>query len=813
MKQLYTLLIFSAFSIVSNAQTATVKGKVSDEKDNSPMIGVNVKIKGTTIAMSTDLEGNYELKVPADKPFALELTYVGYQNRTIDILPLKGNTEKMVNVTMTDVTKEMEIVVVTGSKFEKKLGEETVSLDVLKGQNITQSNQSLSEAVNKVPGVNMLGNRTISIRGGSGFADATGNRVLVLLDDIPMVSPENGGIRWEAMPTEAINQMEIIKGAASASYGSSALNGLINIRTISPKAGEPLTKLYTGFGFYDHHANKDFYWFKRKLVDGKEKYQAPVFGNVSIVHASRIGNVDLTANIAFNTNEGYAMKNSYERIRGFVKLKYVPTKLKSLAMGVMMNVSHERNDDFFLYKGYADYPSDFGDSLIQAITNKDTEMMKRNVATINSSKRDSFVLVSQNFDVQKILTINVNPYVNYYDKQDNKHTVRVGYYFARGQNTSGDSSQSHKIYGDYAFSKRFKELDLNISTGISGYYTNVRSLTFGKRFEANAGWFFQFDKKFFKRLTVSGGVRLEFYKLDTTSSMNEQWVLNKILNRSGANAIKSPVQPLFRFGLNYQATEGTFIRASFGQGYRFPSISEKFVETPRSGAYAVPNFNLRPESGWSAEIGIKQGVKISKWMFYADVAGFVNRYRDLIEFVNLQRDSSPVPVPSKYFIIAQAKNYTKAMIMGFEFSTIGTGKIYGVPLNFLIGYTYMEPWNLNASQILKDPTAVYLNFRMQHTAKADIQSEYKGFIFGATATYTSQMKRIDPQFNIISPIRKWRESHTKGIFVLDVRAGYNWHDKLTATAIIKNITNTEYTFRPGYVEAPRNYTLQVTYSF
>jgi outer membrane receptor for Fe3+-dicitrate len=74
---------------------------------------------------------------------------------------LADGAEKTTNVKMTDASKEMEIVVVTGSKYEKKLGEETVSLEVLRGQNITQSNQNLSEAVNKVPGVNMLG-RTIS---------------------------------------------------------------------------------------------------------------------------------------------------------------------------------------------------------------------------------------------------------------------------------------------------------------------------------------------------------------------------------------------------------------------------------------------------------------------------------------------------------------------------------------------------------------------------------------------------------------------------------------------------------------------------
>jgi outer membrane receptor protein involved in Fe transport len=198
------------------------------------------------------------------------------------------------------------------------------------------------------------------------------------------------------------------------------------------------------------------------------------------------------------------------------------------------------------------------------------------------------------------------------------------------------------------------------------------------------------DKKFFKRLTLTAGVRLEYFKLDTTSNMHDQWLLNTMLKRKEGNLIKSPVEPLFRIGLNFQATEGTFIRASFGQGYRFPAIAEKFVQTARSGAYAVPNFNLKPENGWSAELGIKQGVKISKWMFFADLAGFVNRYSNMIEFVSLPKDSSPVPVPSGYFIIAQAQNYTRAMIMGVEVSAIGTGKIFGVPLNFLVG---TPTWN------------------------------------------------------------------------------------------------------------------------
>lgn len=117
--------------------------------------------------------------------------------------------------------------------------------------------------MNKVPGVNMLG-KTISIRGGSGFADATGNRVLALLDDMPIISPENGSIRWY-VPIEALEQVRIIKGSASALYGSSAVNEVLNMRTINPKP-EMVNKLLISYGFYDQPRQKTWNWWWQKKV-------------------------------------------------------------------------------------------------------------------------------------------------------------------------------------------------------------------------------------------------------------------------------------------------------------------------------------------------------------------------------------------------------------------------------------------------------------------------------------------------------------------------------------------------------------------
>ena len=243
MKKLYLSIIISLVSFcISAQQTAIVRGVVTDEKDNSPMTGVNVSVKGTTNGVTVDSLGKYELNIPLGT-YTLVYTFIGFQERTEIISSFKEGEVHVINVKMTDSSKEFNIIVVSDNKVEKKLGEQTQSIEVLRGQNITNSAQGVQEALNKVPGVNMIGN-TISIRGGSGFSDATSNRTLALLDDVPLVSPENGSVRWQTMPKEAIDQMEITKGPATVINGAQAINALMNVRTINPEKDSVLNNIY-----------------------------------------------------------------------------------------------------------------------------------------------------------------------------------------------------------------------------------------------------------------------------------------------------------------------------------------------------------------------------------------------------------------------------------------------------------------------------------------------------------------------------------------------------------------------------------------
>ncbi|MBK6986176.1 MAG: TonB-dependent receptor plug domain-containing protein [Bacteroidetes bacterium] len=77
----------------------------------------------------------------------------------------------------------------------------------------------------------MVSDGQASIRGGSGYSYGAGTRVLMLVDEMRMISADAADIKWNYLPLENLEQVEVIKGAASALFGSSAMNGVINMRT------------------------------------------------------------------------------------------------------------------------------------------------------------------------------------------------------------------------------------------------------------------------------------------------------------------------------------------------------------------------------------------------------------------------------------------------------------------------------------------------------------------------------------------------------------------------------------------------------
>jgi len=109
---------------------------------------------------------------------------------------------------------------------------------------------------------------------------------------------------------------------------------------------------------------------------------------------------------------------------------------------------------------------------------------------------------------------------------------------------------------------------------------------------SNAAVYVQVDKKFWNRLNVNGGARFEYFSVN------------------GSDTI---IRPVFRFGASTRLWKEGYLRASIGEGFRFPSIAERYIFTTVGGLPIVPNVDIQPERSWAVEVGLMQGIKIGNF--------------------------------------------------------------------------------------------------------------------------------------------------------------------------------------------------------
>ena len=274
---------------------------------------------------------------------------------------------------------------------------------------------------------------------------------------------------------------------------------------------------------------------------------------------------------------------------------------------------------------------------------------------------------------------------------------------------------------------------------------------------------------------------------------------------------------MYRFGANYQLAQATYIRGSWGQGYRYPTIAEKFVSTDFGVSNSVaPNPNLVSETGWTAELGVKQGFRLGNWQGYADLTGFVSEYQNMMEFVldSIYFDlaTSPPALVARF----QSQNTGDTRITGWEFSLLGQGKLGPGTLSLLTGYTSTNPRykEFNDSLLINvykaSDTTNVLKYRFRNTFKFDAEYSLDRLAFGTSVQHNSHMQSIDAIFEYGLPgVHAFREAHNNGFTVVDLRASYKLTKSLKISALCGNLLNEEYNNRPALLEAPRNYTLRL----
>ncbi|MBQ2190590.1 MAG: TonB-dependent receptor plug domain-containing protein, partial [Paludibacteraceae bacterium] len=247
MKKLY--IIVALLGLIQSVYAEKLVGTIIDGFTREPLIGVTILDKETGAGTVTDLDGHYELNITS-LPAKIQFSYVGYQTeeKVFKTIPAKFDLMLQAN------NEVLEEVVVTAGRFEQRMTDVTVSMELLKPDALrSQAPTDLSATLQTLPGVEVI-DKQPSIRGGGGWTYSVGSRCQVLMDGMTILNPKTGEINWNNVPLENVAQVEVVKGASSVLYGSSALNGVINVRTQRPGLN-PETKLSAYVGIYDNYTN------------------------------------------------------------------------------------------------------------------------------------------------------------------------------------------------------------------------------------------------------------------------------------------------------------------------------------------------------------------------------------------------------------------------------------------------------------------------------------------------------------------------------------------------------------------------------
>ena len=244
-------VLFMSFALAIQAQNTTVKGTVKDAT-GEPVIGATVKVKGSTMGVITDIDGNYTIDCPSNA--TLEISYIGSKTQIV-----KVGGKNTIDVTLQDESQAIDEVVVTALGIKRQARSLGYSTTKVSGDDFQLARDpNIGNALSgKVAGVNVSGNGTgstgtsrVVIRGN---ASLTGNNMpLYVVDGIPFDNSNQGAAgKWGGsdmgdglsnINADDIESIQVLKGAAaSALYGYRGGNGAILITTKSGKKNQPVT--------------------------------------------------------------------------------------------------------------------------------------------------------------------------------------------------------------------------------------------------------------------------------------------------------------------------------------------------------------------------------------------------------------------------------------------------------------------------------------------------------------------------------------------------------------------------------------------
>lgn len=717
-----------------------LEGVVRDASGD-PLPGVHILVLQSGAGAITDRDGRFRITTLAPGEYTLRISMVGFETVRLEFTLLEGEPLQLI-IPLNMITLQSGELVVTASRRSQLIGRVSVSMSMVTPEEIRSRNVvSLDQALETVPGVQILGN-SVNIRGSSGFTYGVGSRVLLLVDGVPLMGPDQGGMDFDGLPISQTRQIEVLKSPGSALYGGGALGGVVNLIT-REYAQRPETSFRLTNGFYQPVRYSQW---KQNWADADEyrPFRGVVFGR-SHQATQRFG---YWVSGRFQQNEGYLQNN--RSLGGELYSKFGWKFSSGHEFSFYSSVRRNRNQQFLYWNGLSDVlrPGEIQLGTEKLSGSNEGLSDRITLLPVYSHQIGDAIQVTARGRLFGVAFRPIDSQGNVRDRD--KHNVGVRY----GGEIQGDIDAGSGLFitAGGTFDENYIRADV---------YVGTDSLTV--RNQPEGSLFLQAEKEWNRRLTTTAGVRYDAYQVHTLSTASQL----------------SP-----KFSSSMLLTDQLVARVSFGRGFRVPSVAERFF----SNSEFFPlesNLTLRPETSTGYEGGFTWMHLIrNRFSLKAELTGFWNEYKDLVEPTFFAERGS-----------FRFVNLTSARIAGAELSV--SLETTDQKQRIQAAYTHLDALDREENR----PLVYRSRHLVQLSGKTDITSRLE---LGADFRWSSAPDQVDTDFSLFVPDAELFPSIYITDLRLGYQIVRQNSFNLTASVLVRNLFNHYYIERPAIFAPPRN---------
>ncbi len=566
-----TMVVVALFCCVAatvKLVASDVRGLITDRKSGDPVSGVTVRLATTRLGAVSDSAGRFVIKNVPKGTHTIEFNRIGYRPTKI-VATIRLDQEDVV-CTLLPTDLQVQDVIVSANRRVQAVQDVPISVSTVSAADLDQRNITrLDDALRYVSGVTVVKDQ-VNIRGSSGFALGVGNRAMVLIDGFPLMSGDNGDIKFDVLPVTDIEHIEVIKGAGSALYGTGALGGVVSLFTKKvTEQADMSARVYLGGYTLPRYAS----WRYSESI--------PIQGGADVRYAKRFGDVTISASAGIRTDQSYRDFDASTRGVLFAKGTWHMSDVSQLTLFGLYALHVGENFLYWQDLQHATRPP----------TSQDPDQM------LQSEKAASALEWQWIADNHTSVIVRTGLFRTHFENTLNNVTL--------DSNTSTAYAWNTDVMVTSSLSNAF-----TLTAGMNGRVNSVSADIYGSQLQTIGSLFAQGEYAFPSGPIVTAGLRVDHEKTASLSPHLEY----------------SP-----KLGMSWALSPTTAVRASVGRGFRAPAIAERYAKI-RYGPFQVrPNPDLLAESSWSYEAGIHWTPADVAIPIDLDLAVFNNELFNLIE--------------------------------------------------------------------------------------------------------------------------------------------------------------------------------------